>query len=61
METARAKEEEGADKNNSKIVQNMEGRNVGTIGRESPKQGLISAKDPIELPPGCVSPYHRLD
>ena len=29
---------------------------------ESPKQGLISAKDlPIELPEGCESPYHRLD
>ena len=29
----------------------MEGRNVGTIGGESPKQGLTSAKDlPIELP-----------
>ena len=41
----------------------MEGRNVGTIGGgESPKQGLIKAKDlPIELPKGCESPYHRLD
>ena len=33
MITARVKEEEGADKHNSKIaVLNMEGRNVGTIG-----------------------------
>ena len=31
----------------------MEGRNVGTIGGKSPKQGLISAKDlPIELSEG---------
>ena len=33
----------------------MEGRNVGTMrgGRESPKQGLTSAKDlVIELPEG---------
>ena len=34
----------------------------GTIRGESPKQGLISAKDlPIELPEGCESPYHRLE
>ena len=40
----------------------MEGRNVGTIGRKSPKQGLISTKDlPIELPDGRELPYHRLD
>ena len=31
----------------------MEGRNVGTIGGKSPKQGQISTKDlPIELPEG---------
>ena len=31
----------------------MEEKNVGIIGGESPKQGLISAKDlPIELPEG---------
>ena len=40
----------------------MEGRNVGTIRRKSPKQGLISTKDlPIKLPEKCESPYHRLD
>ena len=40
----------------------MEGRNVGTIEEESPKQGLINTKDlPIELPEGHESPYHRLD
>ena len=63
MGTARVKEEEGADKNNSKrVVWNIEGRNVGTIVGKSPKQGIINAKDlPIELPEGCESPYHRLD
>ena len=31
-------------------------------GGESPKQGLISAKElTIELPDGCESPYHRID
>ena len=40
----------------------MEGKNVGTIGGKSSKQGLISAKDlSIELPEGCESSYHRLD
>ena len=40
----------------------MDGRNVGTIGGKSRKQGLISAKDqPMELPEGCESPYHGLD
>ena len=35
----------------------MEGRNVGTIGGESPKQGLTSSKDlRIELPDGRASP-----
>ena len=39
----------------------MEGRNVGTVERKSPKQGLTSAKDlPIEFPEGRESPYHRL-
>ena len=47
METARVEEDVGADTNNSKgVVWNMEGRNVGAIGGESPKQSLISAKDP---------------
>ena len=33
----------------------MEGRNVGTIGGESPKQDLFSAKDlPIELLEGYI-------
>ena len=40
----------------------MEGKNVGTIGEKSPRQGLISAKDlPMELLEGLESPYHRLD
>ena len=40
----------------------MEGRNMGTIKKKSPKQGLTSAKDlTIEIPDGCESPYHRLD
>ena len=32
-------------KNNSKRVVTKSGRNVGTIRRKSPKQGLTSAKD----------------
>ena len=40
----------------------MEGRNVGTIKGESPKQNLTSAKElTIELHKGRESPYHRLD
>ena len=40
----------------------MEGRNVGTIGGKSPKQGLTSAKDlTIELSEGREFSYHRLD
>ena len=64
METARVKEEEEADKNNSKrVVWNMEGRKErGHYKEKILKQGLISAKDlSIELPEGCESLYHRLD
>ena len=40
----------------------MEGMNVGTIGGESPKQDLTSAKNlTVELPEERESPYHRLD
>ena len=40
----------------------MEGRNVGTKGRKSPKQDLTSAKDlPIEFHEGRESLYHRLN
>ena len=40
----------------------MEGRNVGTIRGESPKQGLTSGKDlTIEHPEGRKSLGHRLD
>ena len=52
----------------------MQGRNVGTIGRKRPKQGLISAKDHgtnkmrdmskmpnIQLPGGGSPLYHRSD
>ena len=40
----------------------MEGRNVGTVKGESPKQGLASAKDiTMELTDGLESPYHRLE
>ena len=40
----------------------MEGRNVGTISGESPKQGVTGAEDlTIEVLEGCQSPYHRLD
>ena len=42
-------------KNSKRAVRNMEGRIVDTIGGESRKQGLISAKDlPIELPEGWM-------
>ena len=52
METARAKQEEETDKNNARVVRNLEERNVGTKG-ESPKHDLTSAKDPtIELTEG---------
>ena len=61
METARVKQEEETDKNNARVVRNLEERNVDTKGK-SPKQGLINAKDlTIELPEGSESPYHRLD
>ena len=44
-------------KNNVRVVKNLEERNVDTIRRKSPKQGLISAKDlSIELLEGCESP-----
>ena len=40
----------------------MKGRNVGTVRRETSKQGLIRGKDlPIEHPEGCESPYDSLD
>ena len=49
MGTARVKQEEEADKNNARVVRNLEERNVGTKGK-SPKQGLTSAKDlPIAM------------
>ena len=36
----------------------MEGRNVGTFKRKSPKQDITSAEDlTIELPEGRESPY----
>ena len=39
----------------------MEKRNVG-MKKESPKQGLTSAKNlTIKLPEGREPPYHRLD
>ena len=58
--TGRVKQEDETDKNNARIVRNVEERNVGTKGKR-PKQGLISAKDQtIELPEGRKSPYHRL-
>ena len=62
MGTARVKEEEEADKNNSqRVVGDMEESNVGTKGKR-PKQDLTSAKDlTIELLEGRESPYHRLD
>ena len=45
MGTARMKQEEEANKNNSQIVvRNMEKRNVGRKGKSS-KQGLTKAKD----------------
>ena len=47
--------------NNSKVVRNVEGRNVSTKGK-NPKQNLTKAKDlTIELPEGRESPYHKLD
>ena len=49
-------------KNPSKIVWNMEGKNVGIIRVKSPKQGLTRAEDlTIELLELRESPYHRLD
>ena len=45
MGTARVKQEEEADKNNSKRGErNLEERNMDTILGKSPKQGLPSAK-----------------
>ena len=47
--------------NSERVVRNMEGRNVGTKGK-NPKQDLTSAKNlTIELPEGHESPYHSLD
>ena len=52
MGTARVKQEEEADKNNARVVRNLEERNVGTKWK-SPKQGITTAKDlPSELPEG---------
>ena len=52
MRTARVKQEEERDKNNTRVIRNLEERNMG-IKRKSPKQGLISTKDlTIELPEG---------
>ena len=62
METTRAKKTEEADKNNSKIVRNIEGKNLGTIRVKCPKQGLISAKDLTIMINECRdTPYHRSD
>ena len=41
MGTERMKQEEEADKNNSKIVRNPKERNVGTTRGEIPKQNPI--------------------
>ena len=61
MRSARVKQEEEADKNNVRVVRNLEETNVGTKG-ENPKPGLTSAKDLIiELFEGRESTYHRLD
>ena len=47
-------------KNNARVVGNLEERNVGMKGK-SPKQDITSAKDlTIELPEGSESPYHRI-
>ena len=46
------KQEEETDKNNARVVRNLEERSVGTKEKSS-KQDLISAKDlTIELPKG---------
>ena len=61
MGRIRVKQVEETDKNNARVVRNMEEKNVGTK-EKSPKQALTSAKDlTIELPEGRESPYHRLD
>ena len=61
MGIVRVKQEEETDKNNARVVRNLEERNVGTK-RKNVKQGLTSANDlTIELPEGRKSPYHRLD
>ena len=51
------KQEEETD---TRVVGNMEERNVGARGK-SPKQDLTSVKDlTIELPEGRESPFHIL-
>ena len=51
------KQEEETD---TRVVWNMEERNVGARGK-SPKQDLTSVKDlTIELPEGRESPFHIL-
>ena len=47
-------------KNNTRVIRNLEEKNVGTRGKSS-RQDPTSAKNlTIELPEGCASPYHRL-
>ena len=59
MGTARVKKEEEAD---TRVIKNLEERNVVDTKGKSPKQGLTSAKDlTIELPEERESPYHGLD
>ena len=61
MGTARVKQEEEIDKNNVRVVRNLEERNVGTKGKSS-KQNLHSAENlTIELPERREFPYHRLN
>ena len=62
MRTARVKQEEREDRNNSmRVVRNLEEKNIGTK-RKNPKQGRTSANGlTIELPGARVSLHHRLD